>query len=384
MALNLSKLFDRAIQPSFLRNLNPTQEDEADLREAKAEIQRHLKAAIPLWLEQRLGEKPEHPPKFRTQGSWAYKTCNSPCQTPPQEMDWDLGIYLPVSLWEDNNVHPKAAAKGYYEMVHEVMLPLARQNNWALKEKPTCVRVLLGNGTAAHVDLPLYAAPDKEFIQIREAALAKSLAMDQVQLAEQQKTWESLKRIALARQDGTWDHSDPGRVVLWFDSKIRRHGEQLRRVCRYLKGWRDQTWQAGGPSSIVLMVCAAQTLDHAQADFAGRDDLALRHILVALPGQLLHAVKEPMIDPDEDINRLNADERSEASLRATGFLTMMNEALGQSFTNRQHALTLMRSQLGDRFPNDINGISPDDGPTNIRTVPAEPRAPAVILPTKAG
>jgi hypothetical protein len=384
MALNLSKLFDRPAQPSFLRNINPEPEDAIALKAAKADIQRHLKAAIPKWLETQLGEKPEHLPRFRTQGSWAYRTCNDPCQTPPQEMDWDLGIYLPVSLWEDNKVHPKAAAKGYYEMVRELMAPLAREKKWTLAEKPTCVRVLLGNGTRAHVDLPLYAAPDSEFVQIKEAIAKASMAMDCVSFAEAQRTWASLTRIALARKDGTWDPSDPGRVVVWFDKKIERHGEQLRRVCRYLKAWRDHIWPSGGPSSIVLMVCAAQTLDRAQADFAGRDDLALRHVLTALPGQMLAAIKEPMIDPDEDLNRLAADERVEASRRAGQFLAAMNDALGQNFDNRHQALALVRGQLGDRFPSDGSGITPDDGPTNIRTVPAEPRARAVIVPTKAG
>jgi hypothetical protein len=234
------------------------------------------------------------------------------------------------------------------------------------------------------VDLPLYAAPDSEFVQIKEAIAKASMAMDCVSFAEAQRTWASLTRIALARKDGTWDPSDPGRVVVWFDKKIERHGEQLRRVCRYLKAWRDHIWPSGGPSSIVLMVCAAQTLDRAQADFAGRDDLALRHVLTALPGQMLAAIKEPMIDPDEDLNRLAADERVEASRRAGQFLAAMNDALGQNFDNRHQALALVRGQLGDRFPSDGSGITPDDGPTNIRTVPAEPRARAVIVPTKAG
>lgn len=384
MALNLSKLFDRLAQPSFLRNITPEPEDAAALKAAKTDIQNHLKAAIPLWLENQLGEKPKHPPRFRTQGSWAYKTCNDPWQSPPQEMDWDLGIYLPVSLWEDNNVHPKAAAKGYYEMVRELMQPLAKKRNWALTEKPTCVRIILGNGTRAHVDLPLYAAPDEDFVQIKEAMLKASLAMDEARFADAKNTWSSLTRIALAQKDGTWNPSDPGRVVLWFDKKIARHGEQLRRVCRYLKAWRDHVWQSGGPSSILLMVCAAQTLDRAQANFAGRDDLALRHVMTVLPAQLLTAVKEPMIDPDEDLNRMGVDERQEAFRKAGALLAAMNDALSQNIASCHIALALIRGQLGDRFPNDPGGVTPDDGPTNIRTIPAEPRSKAVIVPTKAG
>lgn len=385
MSLNLSKLFDRPTQESFLRNIDPEPESAKELREAKNVILTYLKAAIPEWLEHKLGEKPEHPPRFRTQGSWAYETCNAPCQTPPQEMDWDLGIYLPVSLWEDSNVHPKVAAMTYYEMVKELMAPLANKYRWRLSEKPTCVRVHLPSDTRAHVDLPLYAAPDKDFLQIKEAVMAKArIAMDSADFAEADQKWSSLTRIALARKDGSWDPSDPGRVVLWFKARGNRHGDQLLRICRYLKAWRDHTWQSGGPSSIVLMVCAVQTLDRAKADFSGRDDLALRHILSALPDQLNSQVVEPMIDPEEDLNRLDRAQRAEGSARATAFHNALDSALAERYDNRSRAITLLRNQLGNRFPDDINGVSPDDGPTNIRTIPAEPRERTVIVPTKAG
>ncbi len=388
MSLNLNKLFNRNDLPSFSKNITPSPKDEATLRKARTEILDYLKRAIPQWLQTNLGEKPEHPPRFRTQGSWAYRTCNAPCQLPPQEMDWDLGIYLPVSLWEDNQVHPKVAAQGYYEMVRKLMKPLAEEKNWTLAEKPTCVRVILGNGTRAHIDLPLYAAPDDEFVHIKEVKLAKAAltAESHVLVADSQQTitWTSIKHIALAHKDGTWGASDPGRVIEWFDRKIERHDEQLRRVCRYLKAWRDQTWSSGGPSSIVLMVCAAQTLDRAQLAFTGRDDLALRHVLTELPSQLRAAIKEPMINPDEDLNRLSVDERLEASRNAGEFLSAMNEALAQSFNNRHRALSRVRVQLGDRFPNDPDGITPDDGQTNIRMTTAEPRPRAPIIPTKAG
>lgn len=106
--------------------------------------------------------------------------------------------------------------------------------------------------------------------------------------------------------------------------------------------------------------------------------------LTALPSQLLAAIKELMIDPDEDLNRLAADERAEASRYAGQFLAAMNAALAQNYDNRHHALALVRGQLGDRFPNDGSGITPDDRPSSIRTVPVEPRSKAVIVPTKAG
>ncbi|NHC06387.1 CBASS cGAMP synthase [Azonexus fungiphilus] len=385
MALNLSKLLYRGQQPSFLTAIEPIPEAESALKEAKETIRSHLQKAIPAWLTETLGEKPTHAPRFRTQGSWAYRTCNKPCQIPPQEMDWDLGIYLPVSLWDDNDVSPKQAAKTFYSMVKEVMAPLAKEQGWTLTEKPTCIRVILNQGTQAHVDLPLYAAPDKDFPNIKEV-VAKSIfareafAYDQ---ANQPLQWDSLTRISLACQDGTWNDSDPGLVVKWFKSKQERHGEQLRRICRYLKAWRDHVWKSGGPSSIVLMVCAAQTLDRAAEDFEGRDDLALCHVLNALPGQLLNPVTEPMINPAEDLNRLSEEDQKTAAQLADDFRRAMNQALLSGINEKIQAVLMLQEHLGQRLPANYDVISVDTT-ADIRTIPPVPGPRTLIPATKAG
>lgn len=382
MPLDLNKLFNRDFKPSFLKNISPVPEEEIALKKAKSIIQQHLKSSIPMWLENRLGENPNITPRFRPQGSWAYNTCNAPCRHPPQEMDFDLGIYLPVSLWDDNDIHPKAAAKGYYEMIRELMTPLADANNWSLSEKHTCVRVKLNNGTRSHVDLPLYVAPDEQFQKIIEARAAASF-MNRAAYA-QTVTWDTLSRISLACKDGSWNPSDPGRVVIWFKKELDRHGPQLCRICRYLKAWRDHVWDSGGPSSILLMVCAAQTLDRTQADFADRDDLALSHVLQALPEQLGGPVKESRIDPNEDLNRLTAVDRQKAKSDATSFQEAMKRALEADISERDNVIRLIQTQLGERFPNDPEGVDTDDGPPNIRLIPADPRPRPTIKPTKAG
>ncbi len=384
MSLNFSKLFNQDSKPSFLKNISPITEEEIALKQAKNEIQQHLKISIPKWLEMRLGEKPDVVPRFRSQGSWAYKTCNGPCWHPPQEMDYDLGIYLPVSIWNDNDIHPTVAAKVYYDMIHGLITPLAEIKNWNLINKHTCVRVNLNNGTRAHVDLPLYVAPNEEFKKIVESRMAmESAFMNRFAFADV-SAWDSLSRISLACRDGSWSPSDPGKVVVWFKKKMDRHGQQLNRICRYLKAWRDHTWESGGPSSILLMVCATQTLDRTQADFESRDDLALAHVTEALSRQLGTQVKEIMIDPDEDLNRLSDIDRQRSVQEAINFHNSVRDALGADASNREEAIRLIQRHLGQRFPNDLDGIDIDVGPTNIRVIPAEQRPRATIIPTKAG
>jgi len=41
-------------------------------------------------------------PKFRMQGSWSYHTLNRATHNPPQEIDLDDGVFLPVSFLSMN------------------------------------------------------------------------------------------------------------------------------------------------------------------------------------------------------------------------------------------------------------------------------------------
>lgn len=381
MTLNLSKLFYKSSGDSFHSALTPDEAAVDTLKTAKSTIIGHLKKRIPEWLETNISKEASVEPRFRTQGSWAYKTCNAPCQTPPQEIDWDLGIYLPISVWEESNIQPKTAASVFYKMVQELMQPLAEQNSWTLSEKPTCVRVHLPQDCNAHIDLPLYAAPNQEFQQITEARMIKAEDHSIASFAEQQ--WNSLMQIVMAKKDGEWVNSDPGKVVVWFNSARSRHTDQLIRLSKYLKAWRDHVWVKGGPSSILLMVCAAQSLDACDQDLVSRDDLALQFILNKLPGMLACSVIEPMINEGEDLNKLNAEQRQEASKKANEFRNSLNTALNLPIACSNTVAYEIRAHLGDRFPTNTDDITPDDQ-SGIRSIPADPQPSQSLVAVSAG
>ena len=83
------------------------------------------------------------------------------------------------------------------------------------------------------------------------------------------------KRIMLAHRDSGWIESDPREIENWFFGAIADHGEAVRRVCRYLKGWRDFQWMRNGPSSITLMACVVAVYDELNGTLPeNRDDLA--------------------------------------------------------------------------------------------------------------
>jgi len=221
-------------------------------------------------------------PKFKMQGSFAYRTLNDPAHSPPQEIDLDDGVFVPVSFLNDNGQsHPALISAGYFAAIEAVLLPVCKKNGWTLvTNKSSCVRVELDHD--AHIDFALYAIPDEEFSDLVEAeVLAKAMsAQDRQILTESVELAEDLYRgiredqIMLAHRDEGWKPSDPRKLEDWFRTALREHGEQLRRVCRYLKGWRDYHWESCRLSSITLMACVIATYDDAPIPPAeNRDDL---------------------------------------------------------------------------------------------------------------
>lgn len=165
--LNLTKLFHaNDVADTYGNRLVPTGEQERFLTNCKNEIRDHLRPRIQKATVSILGMDRAVTPRFRTQGSWAYKTCVQPPFSPPQEIDWDFGVYLPVTVWEDNGP-PHKMAQAYFVLVEGILKELCRQKGWTLDSgKSTCIRVQVANW--AHIDIPLYAAPEREFSKILE------------------------------------------------------------------------------------------------------------------------------------------------------------------------------------------------------------------------
>jgi len=168
---NLHKLFRNGTnQNCLLKNLNIDGDDRAALSTARTKIRRHLRLGIEQLMLQQLGIE-KVVPKFFTQGSWAYKTLNNPAMFPPQEIDLDDGVYLPMSLI--NGTSPDVACNSFFKIVDVLLQGLIEANQgWSLvKEKQNCCRVKISS--KSHVDLPLYAIPDDEFVRLTEAALTR-------------------------------------------------------------------------------------------------------------------------------------------------------------------------------------------------------------------
>ncbi|TGS04797.1 hypothetical protein EN852_035685, partial [Mesorhizobium sp. M2E.F.Ca.ET.209.01.1.1] len=96
--LNLHSLFLNGDNPdAFDKVISPTEGQRKLLVQAKNKIRDHLREGIRRASTAVLGMERQVEPRFRTQGSWSYKTCIQGAHLPPQEMDWDFGVYLPVT-----------------------------------------------------------------------------------------------------------------------------------------------------------------------------------------------------------------------------------------------------------------------------------------------
>lgn len=383
-------LFATAEDDVFIDRIEPTKDQRDLLFVAKNDIRDYLRPRISAATVAVLGMEKAVTPRFRTQGSWSYKTCVQPAWTPPQEMDWDFGVYLPVTVWVDGGP-PHAMAKLYFELVERLLTELCKLKGWTLfSGKDTCIRVQLN--AWAHIDIPLYAAPEAQFLLVMEkAALSASMTrdfrealvanFDDVEVTQQQ--WEDMVDIMMATRGGEWKPSDPEAVSKWFIDRVVEHTEQLRRVCRYLKAWRDLHWKdADGPTSICILIAVAQAFERQP----GRDDIALEHAARKLAEALKGNVHEVAIDGGtEDFNsRLDEAQREAAASMAETLANQLRSARLKATHLVGDAIELVRTQLGGRIPYRPELVEPDGGEDAVRVVAADRVSRPVVKSTSAG
>lgn len=388
--LKLNRLLFATAEEVFIDSIEPTKNQRDMLFTAKNEIRDHLRPRIREATIKVLGMDKAVTPRFRTQGSWSYKTCVQPAWRPPQEMDWDFGVYLPVSVWEDSGP-PHAMAKLYFQLVEGLLRDLCKEKGWQLYcGKDTCIRVQINDW--AHIDIPLYAAPEEQFVQIVEKGAfdaARTLDAREALVANfaeedfTQQQWEDMVDIMMATRAGEWKPSDPEEVSRWFIDRIEEHTEQLRRVCRYLKAWRDLHWKTGdGPTSVCIMIAVAQSFE----PHRGRDDIALERAARTLATALKGDVREPGIAEGlEDFNkRLDEAGRQIASARAETLASQIQAARLKASYLAGDAINILRAQLGGRVPYRTDLVEPDGGEDAVRVVGADRVSRPVVKSTSAG
>lgn len=328
--------------------------------------------------------RPVIEPRFFTQGSVAYDLLVDPCQSPPQQLDLDDGMYVRVDYLQ--NGQPALVAKQLFAMVETALEPLCRARRWELNPKPvkdTCVRVQISK--TSHVDIPIYSAP-------REATETLVFASDSLQKSMVTKragrTYSRLPsdQIMLAQRDGTWQLSDPLRLHEWVDQCVERYGEGFRRTCRYFKGWRDHTWDGCCLSSIAVMAAVAEAFRQMGSGFRDQDDDRLVYeIAQRLPDILQGHLYNPAY-PGQNIilNVWSDDDRCGVVDEARKLARAMSDALTGTGV-AEIVVDRLRGAFGNRIPNrpDAVLIVPTAAPA-IRTERAAAVASPKITPSTSG
>lgn len=293
-------------------------------------------------------------PKFASQGSFVYKTMNSPCQA-PQQMDLDDGIYFPVEMFEQKPVISKDL---FFKFVDNTLSNLAKRKGWDFSDKKnTCARLIIDAET--HIDIPLYAVPKERY----EAILEKANVFDGISINSDARARLEPNEVNLAlRNAESWTVSDPAVLNDYFKKSFKFYNELVggedvcRRVCRYLKAWRDHAFKSGGPSSVALMTCVVlsfQEMSRSRSMEKLSDADALLECVKCLPEQLKEGVpndadknKGEYLFPKKEMSQPEIDEICQSAIELHESLQ-----LAISAKTKNDVIKKLRESFGNRLPN---------------------------------
>jgi len=372
--LNLSTLFHTSVEDkdAFLDNLDLTEQDKAQLESARVDIRNCLREGIPAVLRAQGFEGEVPCPRFFTQGSWSYKTLNAPAKA-PQQADLDDGVYLPMTFVKQTK-RPSKASEIFFAAAEQALAPLVAKNKWDMDtRKDTCIRIEISK--KAHIDIPLYAIPDEEFMLLK--ASMKRSGYDFVgdsAIKADQDVWSALPpdSVLLAHRKEDWKKSDPRPLRDWFVGEVEVKGTQLRRVVRYLQAFRDWRWPEGGPSSILLMATAAPLFEAEH----GRDDSALLNVVAGMAASLRAGVANPTDSNESLTERLGAEKVEEAALAFEDFEKFLRGAIDCS--SPEQACAWMIAKFGGRFPNEPDWVKVSSVRDTVAAAAPVPAASEIV------
>lgn len=367
--LNLNSLFTGSHSVTGLhQKLHLAPEERAKLREARNIIRAALREGLPALIKQAYPNLKKIPtPKFHTQGSWAYETIIWPAHIPPQQADMDDGCYMPLSFLK--GALPDIASKFFFDAVEAVLAPVARRYGWKINPggpKPTCTRIELD--ATKHIDIPLYAIPDQEYEKLVEF-IEKALREGKADAVRADSEWDLLPAdtLLLAHREEGWKPSDPRPLRDWIIRQVLLKSEQLRRLMRYAKAWRDWIWPNGrSPSSILLMVAVDQALLESET----RDDTALLKVAAKLPGILAGQVENPVMPGEFLSDKLDEENiRDDVVARAQELHSTLQHAI-MVCDRPEEACRSLQQLFGPRFPTDTTAIEKVKAAAIVAAAPA--------------
>lgn len=255
----------------------------------------------------KFSDKGRNKPKYYTQGSYSMKTAIIPLD---DEFDLDNGVYL-QGYSTDEEEWP--ATQTVHTWVKEAVEGHTSNNPI---DKNTCVRVVYED--KYHIDLPIYI-------------MGKDNEEDVAFLAHKSKGWVK---------------SDPKAFTNWFQDYVKRDGQVIRRMVKYLKAWKDYKNIDIKGIAITILVCENSCLTD------DRDDISLLDTITNIYDTLEENFQcyKPVTPTDED---LFADLSETAKEGILGALKKIIKELDRAIyetNNEKKATDILRNIFGERFP----------------------------------
>ena len=173
--------------------------------------------------------------------------------------------------------------------------------------------------------------------------------------------------IMLAHRTENWKPSDPRKLEDWFTDRVQKYGSQLRRVCRYLKAWRDEQWPSSRLSSISLMRCIVDAYASVGKDMpSSRDDLALLRVAELLPEMLSRRIANPVVDGQFLDEGWRPEDRADYVARARALLGHFQAALGAA-GGATELLRTLAVPFGKRLPQDVSLVRDQSPAAGVAT-----------------
>lgn len=259
-----------------------------------------LRTDIKQWFE----DNDKKQPNFCWQGSFAMKTTINPIGI--NDYDMDDGVYL-NGYSSEQDTWP--ATSTVHKWIKDATDDRTEQDTI---DKNTCVRVVYADHY--HIDLPIYIMKDEI--------------------------------PYLAHKTNGWIESDPKAFKDWFLEKISNNGEQLRRLVRYLKGWKD--YNDLPLKGIELTILASENFD----SFENRDDKSLKNTVSNIITKLEedYVCNKPVI-PNENLFEGHSETRKNEVIDA--FKNLKN-ILEEVFVEQDEECASQKliALFGSRFPKD--------------------------------
>lgn len=301
--------------------------NEITLTTAKSDSLRTSRDALRSEIKTWFSDHDKEQPRFCWQGSFAMKTTVNPLSN--GDYDIDDGVYLSGYSTLDTTEWPATTT------VHNWFKnAVTGQTKADPINKDTCIRVIYASGY--HVDLPIYIEKDDS--------------------------------IYLAHKSKGWIISDPKAFRDWFVKKVKDNGEQLRRLVKYLKAWKN--YNDVPLKGIEITILAANHF----CVYEGHDEKSLRDTVQAIITSLNNSFTcyKP-VTPYENLFAGVTDTKEKNIIDA---LSSLKIALDNAINEEDPSVAsdYMINQFGSRFP---KGEPLDESKTTGNYVRTS--APGVLL-----